>query len=120
MIEANRDQRGWVINLTTPGSLDLTITNLDTISAIGIEDLYYDGTAAIPAAVTAERNKLLSGVKSAGKPVLVVDYVDRGIRPEPEAIVGDFLTKANADGYIPYAARADRELDEINVFAGQP
>ena len=26
MIEANRDQRGWVINLTTPGSLDLTIT----------------------------------------------------------------------------------------------
>lgn len=99
---------------------DSANTYLDTISAIGIEDLYYDGTAAIPAAVTAERNKLLSGVKSAGKPVLVVDYVDRGIRPEPEAIVGDFLTKANADGYIPYAARADRELDEINVFSGQP
>ena len=26
MIEANRERRGWVTNLTTPGSLDLTIT----------------------------------------------------------------------------------------------
>jgi cysteinyl-tRNA synthetase len=99
---------------------DSSGTYFDTISGIGIEDLYYDGTAAIPAAGTAERNNLLSGVKSAGKPVLVVDYVDRGIRPTPEAIVADFLNKASADGYIPYAARADRELDEINVFAGQP
>jgi cysteinyl-tRNA synthetase len=99
---------------------DSADTYLDTISGIGIEDLYYDGTAAIPAAVTAERNNLLSDVKSAGKPVLVVDYVDRGIRPIPEPIVADFLTKASTDGYIPYAARADRELDEINVFDGQP
>jgi len=99
---------------------DSTNTYLDTISGIGIEDLYYDGTAAIPAVSTAERNNLLSAVKSAGKPVLVVDYVDRGIRPTPEAIVSDFLAKAGADGHIPYAARADRELDQINVFAGQP
>jgi cysteinyl-tRNA synthetase len=99
---------------------DSTSTYLDTISGIGIEDLYYDGAAAIPAAATAARNNLLSGVKSAGKPVLVVDYVDRGIRPTPESIVVDFLTKAGDDGYKPYAARADRELDEINVFVGQP
>jgi endo-alpha-1,4-polygalactosaminidase (GH114 family) len=51
--------------------------------------------------------------------VLVVDYVDRGIRP-PEAIVVDFQTKAGADDYIPYAARTDRELDEINMLDGQP
>jgi cysteinyl-tRNA synthetase len=92
---------------------------LDTISGIGIEDLYYDGTSPNPAAVTAERNALLAGVKSASKPVLVVDYVDRGIRP-PEAIVVDFQTKAGADDYIPYAARTDRELDEINMLDGQP
>ena len=96
-------------------------TYLGTISGIGIEDLYYDGTSAIDAAVTAERNALLERVISAGKPVLVVDYVDRGIRP-PEAIVGDFRGKAEAvdDLYIPYAARTDRKLDEINTFPGQP
>lgn len=94
-------------------------TYLDTISGIGIEDLYYDGTSTIHAAVTAERKALLERIKSAGKPVLVVDYVDRGIRPL-EDIVGDFRSKAFADGYIPYAARTDRELDEINTFSGQP
>jgi len=47
-----------------------------------------------------------------------VDYVDRGIRP-PEAVVGDFRTKALAVGYIPCAACRYRELDEINTFAGQ-
>jgi hypothetical protein len=34
MIEANRDQRGWVINLTTPGSLDLTITNHGSVAVV--------------------------------------------------------------------------------------
>jgi cysteinyl-tRNA synthetase len=92
---------------------------LDTISGIGIEDLYYDGTSAIGAAVTAERKVMLERVKSAGKPVLVVDYVDRGSRP-PEVIVGNFRSKAATDGYIPYAARTNRELDEINTFSGQP
>lgn len=51
--------------------------------------------------------------------MLVVDYVDRGIRP-PETIVVDFQSKARAVDYIPYAARTDRELDEINIFDGQP
>jgi cysteinyl-tRNA synthetase len=97
---------------------DSADTYLDTISGIGIEDLYYDGTSAIDAAVTAERKALLQLVRDAVKPVLVVDYVDRGIRP-PEAVVGDFRNKARDDDYIPYAARTDRELDEINTFAGQ-
>jgi cysteinyl-tRNA synthetase len=99
---------------------DSADTYLHTISGIGIEDLYYDGTSAIDATVTAERKALLQCVKDAVKPVLVVDYVDRGIRPSPEAVVGDFQSKARADDYIPYAARTDRELDEINIFDGQP
>jgi cysteinyl-tRNA synthetase len=94
-------------------------TYLDTISGIAVEDLYYDGTSAIPAAVTAERKARLEGIEAAGKPVLVVDYVDGGIRP-PAEIVGSFQRKALSDGYIPYAARTDRELDEINTFLGQP
>jgi cysteinyl-tRNA synthetase len=98
---------------------DVGDTYLDTISGIGIEDLYYDGTSEIDAAVSAERKVPLQSVEDAGKPVLVVDYVDRGIRP-PEPVVGDFRSKALADGYIPYAARRDRELDEINTFTGQP
>jgi cysteinyl-tRNA synthetase len=92
---------------------------LATISGMGIEDLYYDGTAELPAAETAERKALLERITLTGKPVLVVDYVDGGTRP-PETIVGEFRNKALADGYLPYAARTDRELDEINTFSGQP
>jgi cysteinyl-tRNA synthetase len=94
-------------------------TYLNTISGIGIEDLYYDGTSAVSAAQTGARNTLLARVSASGKPVLVVDYVDRGIRP-PQGIVDDFRNKALADGYLPYAARTDRELDEIDTFSGQP
>jgi cysteinyl-tRNA synthetase len=58
-------------------------------------------------------------VKDRGKPVLVVDYVDVGTRPLPAAIVADFRARATGDGFVPYAARSDLELDEINTFSGQ-
>jgi uncharacterized protein (TIGR01370 family) len=61
----------------------------------------------------------LDRVKAAGKKVVVVDYVDDGSRPV-RGIVSDFLRRARADGYFPYAARTDRALDRINTFAGQP
>ncbi len=92
---------------------------LDAISAVGVEDLYYNETAAQPAAETSYRQGYLDRITGAGKKILVVDYVDRGSRP-PEAIVSEFRNRALADGYLPYAARRDRALDEINTFPGQP
>ena len=98
---------------------DLGGDYLQVISGLGVEDLYYEGTDPVPAAQTAERKAFLNQVTGLGKPVLVVDYVDGGTRP-PASIVTDFRAKAVADGFVPYAARTDLELDEINTFAGQP
>jgi cysteinyl-tRNA synthetase len=98
---------------------DLAGDYLQVVSGLGVEDLYYDGTSPIPAAQTAARKAYLNQVTGLGKPVLVVDYVDGGSRP-PASIVTDFRAKAVAVGFVPYAARSDRELDEINTFAGQP
>ena len=92
---------------------------LKTINGIGIEDLYYDETAPISSSLIRDRRNYLNKIKDAEKKVLVVDYVDNGSRPV-ENIVATFLTKAKNDGFFPYAARNDRELDEINYFSGQP
>jgi len=92
---------------------------LNTISGIGVEDLYYDETTSVSPSITAAREVLINEVQDAGKKVLVVDYVDQGSRPVGSTVT-DFLDKAATDGYLPYAARTDRELDEINSFPGQP
>jgi len=92
---------------------------LATISGIGVEDLYYMETSPIPSGETGSRTVYLDIISGAGKKVLVVDYVDSGSRPVG-AVVSQFRTAALGDGYLPYAAREDRELDEINTFTGQP
>jgi cysteinyl-tRNA synthetase len=92
---------------------------LATISGIGVEDLYYMGTSPIPSGETGARTTRLDAIAGAGKKVMVVDYVDNGARPVG-AVVAQFRAAALGDGYLPYAARVDRELDEINTFTGQP
>ncbi len=88
---------------------------LDSISGIGIEDLYYDGTDERETAETSARIVWLDKIKDEGKVVIVVDYVDDGSGSTSNADrIADFRSKAVADGYIPYAAREDRELDTIN------
>jgi cysteinyl-tRNA synthetase len=96
---------------------------LNVISAMGIEDLYYDGTTPVPAAETVYRKQFIDILVGVSKQVLVVDYVDAftgsGAHPAPAGgIIADFYARALADGYVPYAARRDRELDEINVISG--
>lgn len=92
-----------------------------TIDGIGIEDLYYDETTAIDSEITAARKAYLDDIKDYPAPdsktILVVDYVDRGDQSDP---VTAFITAAEGDGYLPYAAMTDRGLDEINSFTGQP
>jgi cysteinyl-tRNA synthetase len=89
---------------------------LKAIDGIGVEDLYYNERTAVDPEATAERVDYLDQVLRAGKPVIVVDYVCAGFR---DAVVDDFLAKAGADGYFPYAARTDRELDRLVTFPGQ-
>ncbi len=93
---------------------------LDTISGWAVEDLFYDGTDPIPLNVTQVRTHYLDAVYAAGKPVFSVDYVDdgSGYSEGNKERIDDYYGKALNKGYIPYAAKSDRELDELNVIGG--
>ncbi|MGQ4892854.1 MAG: MJ1477/TM1410 family putative glycoside hydrolase [Candidatus Njordarchaeia archaeon] len=93
---------------------------LDAISGIGIEDLWYIETESIPTNATLERIHYIDIVAKANKLVLSVDYVDDGTGyvGENKARIDDYINKAREKGYIPYAAKADRALDELNIIPG--
>lgn len=95
-------------------------TILDVISGWAVEDLFYDGLNPIPSSTTRERVHYLDIIRNAGKPVFVVDYVDdeSGYTGSNKERIDDFRAKTLAKGYIPYVARSDRELDELNVIEG--
>lgn len=93
---------------------------MKTISGFGIEDLYHDGTVALPPAETALRTPYLGAARAAGRQVLVVDYVDDGnrITGVNSARITDFHDRALAATYNPYVGRSDRALDTINIITG--
>ena len=89
---------------------------LKVVSGWASEDVFYDDLRPSP---WRDEKLLLSRVVRAGKFVLVVDYVDDGTEnPENMARIRDFVEQARGKGYIPYAARTDRELDELVVIPG--
>ena len=94
---------------------------LDTISAIGIEDLWYWETTPRTNSEIETRLGFLSTYSAAGKPVYVVDYVDSGLPNDPDNIdrIQDYLEKCDAYGFNCYVARSDRELDNINTVGGK-
>ena len=100
--------------------VDLDPRILDYVDGIGIEDLWYDGTVRNDENYTSDRLKYIEKFKKRGKTVLVVDYVDdeSGYSGENLKRIEDFISKAREEGFIPYAARSDRELDEIVVIRG--
>jgi len=95
-------------------------TLLNIVSGWAVEDLFYNETEPLPENITQERIQYLDKVHSRGKIVLVVDYVDdgTGYKGENKERIDDFIAKAREKGYIPYAARSDRALDELNIIEG--
>ncbi|HEU5399452.1 MAG TPA: MJ1477/TM1410 family putative glycoside hydrolase [Gammaproteobacteria bacterium] len=93
---------------------------LQTVSGLGVEDLFYDATVPVAADETAFRESLLDRVANAGRGILVTDYVDdgSGYAGANKARIDDFIAKTRAAGYIPYAARSDRALDSLNIIPG--
>ncbi len=91
---------------------------LREVSGWGVEDLFYNGTLPQPSEITAERCQYLDLVKNSGRIVLSVDYVDdgTGYQEGNKTRIDDYRAKALSRGYIPYAARSDRELDELNII----
>ncbi len=99
---------------------DISGDFLQTLSGFGIEDLYYDGTKAVATGETQQRQALLQQLSAAGKIVLVVDYVDdaSGYTGANKKRIDDFRSKTLVNGFIPFVAREDRELDQMNVILG--
>ncbi len=97
------------------GILDYDTGNyLRTINGIGIEDLLYWETEKIDPEVTAYRKEYINRITAAGKTVLAVDYVDNGSDTGANRErIADFTARTEADGYIPFAAAADRKLASI-------
>ncbi len=91
---------------------------LREISGWGVEDLFYDGTLPQPPELTEERCQYLDIVRNSGRFILSVDYVDdgSGYQGSNRVRIDDYRAKAISKGYIPYAARSDRELDELNII----
>lgn len=92
---------------------------LSTISGIGVEDVFYDETDRQPRSEVTYRLQWLQQIREAEKPVLSVDYVDTnrngnlvydGANLER---INQFRDQAIAQGFIPYVAKRDRELNEI-------
>lgn len=86
---------------------------LDTVTGIGIEDIYYGYSRdhqASPADWTARREAILDRWVEAGKLVLTVDYTSR-----PEQIA-DAYERSRGRGYVPYVA--DRSLGRLRINAG--
>ena len=93
---------------------------LREISGWAVEDMFYDGLLPIPQTITEKRAQYLEVVLNTGRMVLSVDYVDDGTGyvGQNKIRIDDYRRKAQIHGYIPYAARSDRELDELNIIDG--
>jgi len=93
-------------------------TYLTAISGIGVEDLFYDATRQRDQEDIGVRLPYLETIRDAGKSVLVVDYVDDGTDlPANTERIQDFVTRVRDQGFIPYVAKSDRELDVINFVS---
>lgn len=95
-------------------------TLLRIVSGWAVEDLFYNGVTPLPENVVEERVKYLMKVKAERKLVLVVDYVDdgSGYCGENKERIDDFIRRCREFGFVPYAARVDRELDELVIIEG--
>lgn len=94
---------------------ELTEEYLAAVDGIGIEDLFYDETTAQPADETQYVLEYLREFRRRGKTVLVTDYVLAGDAASEgnTSRAQEFHRRVRAEGFVPYAAQSDRDLDEI-------
>lgn len=86
------------------------------ISGIGQEDLFYDELTAQPAADVDFVLDQLREYHARDKTVLVTDYVIDQANATPganNARVASFYSQCRAEGFVPYAAHRNRDLNEM-------
>jgi len=90
------------------------------ISGIGQEDLFYDELTPQPPENVDYVLDQLREFYIRSKTVLVTDYVIDQDKPGSginDARVSDFYTRCRAEGFVPYAAHRNRNLDEVVTFS---
>jgi cysteinyl-tRNA synthetase, unknown class len=94
---------------------------LREISGLGVEDLYYNEKIPQSAASIAIRTANLNKAIAAGKPVLVIDYVDdgSGYQGQNRDRIDDFWLRTTAAGYTPQISFTDRTLLTVNPLNSQ-
>jgi cysteinyl-tRNA synthetase len=83
---------------------------VQVVTGIGAEDVWYNDNSAQPSSYTSGVLQCLDVFRSAGKLVLVVDYVTQISK------IDDFYQKAVAKDYVPYATV--RTLDVLTINSG--
>ena len=91
---------------------------LETISGIGREDIWYNETTENSARDVKEILAYLRQLTANGKIVFAVDYVDdgSGLTGQNLKRILDFASKCKTEKFRYYVARANRNLDLINVI----
>ncbi len=106
---------------------DIVLTEFDLLDAeseryftlidgIGIEDLFYNGQRKQRRGETAFRVEVLHEFSQRGKAVVVTDYVINSRKPTAGSSrkrAEKFYRLCLTEGFTPYAAHSDRELDEL-------
>ncbi len=100
---------------------DTTGKFLQQISGVGVESLYYNGVQAQDPVGIAERTTNLNKVVAAGKPVLVIDYINdgSGYQGSNKARIDSFWQRANLAGYTPQVNPLDRTTLTIDPLNNQ-
>lgn len=87
---------------------------LETISGIGIEDLWFRQDEPIDSEERKTRLSYIKQIQNAGKPVLSVDYV---LVPSPnqqeQKRINTYYQQCKKQGFSCFAASMDRELDKF-------
>jgi uncharacterized protein (TIGR01370 family) len=83
---------------------------MQVVTGIGADDVWYHDNVSQSASYTNEVMQNLDVFRSAGKLVLVVDYVTQITK------IDDFYQNAVAKDYVPYATQ--RTLDVLTINAG--
>jgi cysteinyl-tRNA synthetase, unknown class len=89
---------------------DTTGKFLQEISGVGVESLYFNGVKAQDPVGIAARTVNLDKVVAAGKPVLVIDYINdgSGYQGSNKDRIDSFWQRANLAGYTPQVNPLDR------------
>lgn len=92
---------------------------LNAVSALGLEDIFYNETKRQKQDETTYRLDIIN-TEYVGVPVLLTDYVDNGQRANSSNItrINDFRYLALQAGFVPFVARTNRELDSLNIIPG--